>query len=269
MVPVFTELVPGISKVAASRAMGNLHAATQTMAVGDLVLSPTRGPNIQYYYGIVASDYEFHPGTPQPHRRRVDWKGFFSRSEMSLKLAALAANRQTVFRLGPEHADELAELTQLAEAVVTAHPVPAPASSLPDEVQDPLAFQMEKQLEDFLVHNWSKTALGAEYDIFETEEEGVIGRQYSTDTGPMDILAISKDRRRLLVVELKRGRASDVVVGQVQRYMGYAQAELAEPGQSVEGVIIAQEDDVRIRRALSVAQNIRFMRYRVEFHLEE
>lgn len=84
----------------------------------------------------------------------------------------------------------------------------------------------------------------------------------------MDILAISKDRTRLLVVELKRGRASDAVVGQIQRYMGYVQEALLEPGQSVEGIIIAQEDDLRIRRALSMGRNIRFMKYRVEFHLE-
>ena len=44
----------------------------------------------------------------------------------------------------------------------------------------------------------------------------------------MDILAISKDKSELLVVELKKGRASDVVVGQIQRYMGFAQYELAE-----------------------------------------
>ncbi|GAC1377840.1 MAG: hypothetical protein NVSMB43_19380 [Pseudarthrobacter sp.] len=80
---------------------------------------------------------------------------------------------------------------------------------------------------------------------------------------------ISKDRTRLLVVELKRGRASDNVVGQIQRYMGYVQDALLEPGQSVEGVIIAQEDDPRIRRPLSMTRNIRFMNYRVEFHLDE
>ena len=126
---------------------------------------------------------------------------------------------------------------------------------------------MEKQLEDFLVHNWRSTTLGQDYDIY--EEDGQLkGQQYLTDTGPMDILAISKDRTRLLVIELKRGRASDAVVGQIQRYMGYVQEALLEPGQSVEGVIIALEDDLRIRRALSIARNIRFMKYRVEFHLE-
>ena len=84
----------------------------------------------------------------------------------------------------------------------------------------------------------------------------------------MDILAVSMDRKRLLVVERKRDRASDAVVGQIQRYMGYVQEELLEPGQSVEGVIIARDDDLRIRLALTMTNNIRFMKYRVEFHLE-
>jgi restriction system protein len=126
---------------------------------------------------------------------------------------------------------------------------------------------MEKQLEDFLVHNWGSTSLGREYDIY-AEEGQLVVQQYPSDTGPMDIPAISKDRSRLLVVELKRGRGNDAVVGQIQRYMAFVQDVLLEPGQSVEGVIIAQEDDLRIRRALSMARNIRFMKYRVEFHLE-
>ena len=71
----------------------------------------------------------------------------------------------------------------------------------------------------------------------------MIGQQYPTDTGPIDILAISKDNKTLLVVELKKGRASDAVVGQCQRYMGYVKEELAEKNQDVKGVIIAFEDD--------------------------
>ncbi|MFE4833971.1 endonuclease NucS domain-containing protein [Arthrobacter sp. NPDC056691] len=58
------------------------------------------------------------------------------------------------------------------------------------------------------------------YDIYEEDGQSV-GQQYPTDTGPMDILAISKDRTRLLVVELKRRRAADAVIGQIQRYMGF------------------------------------------------
>ena len=131
--------------------------------------------------------------------------------------------------------------------------------------EDPIAFALEKHLEDFLVRNWPQTSLGQHYDIY--EEDGESGQQFMTDTGPMDILAMSKDKTELLVVELKRGRASDAVVGQIQRYMGYVQAELCEPHQKVRGVIIALENDLRIQRALSVAPNIDFYRYQIHFEL--
>jgi len=68
-------------------------------------------------------------------------------------------------------------------------------------------------------------------------------------------------------VELKKGRVSDNVVGQIQRYMGYVKEELAEKDQEVKGVIIGLEDDLRIRRALSVTTNIEFYRYKVNFQL--
>lgn len=38
--------------------------------------------------------------------------------------------------------------------------------------------------------------------------------------------------------EYRGGRASEVVVGQILHNMGFVHQELAEPGQSVEGVII-------------------------------
>lgn len=108
--------------------------------------------------------------------------------------------------------------------------------------------------------------MGRDYDIYQENGE-LVGQQYQTDTGPLDILAISKDKKTLLVVELKKGRASDVVVGQALRYMGYVQDELAEEAQSVRGVIIALEDDQRIRRALTMVPSIDFYRYQVSFKL--
>lgn len=256
---VYQGMHPEKSKISAGLAMGNLHAAIQTIQEGDVVLTPK--PHRSYQYGVVTSGYEYHPLTALPHRRRVNWKGSFSRDDMSTLLASSTGSQQTVFQLLP-HAAELAQLTRITDTVQ-----PAIEAAVASEVQEQLAFQMEKQLEDFLVHNWRSTVLGREYDIY--EEDGQIkGQQYLTDTGPMDILAISKDRKRILVVELKRSRASDVVVGQIQRYMGFVQEKLLEPGQTVEGIIIALDDDHKIRRALSVTQNIRFMKYRVEFHLE-
>ena len=114
--------------------------------------------------------------------------------------------------------------------------------------------------------NWEQTELAKEFSIFEEDGEKV-GQQYETDAGPIDILAISNDRKRLLVVELKRGRASDVVVGQILRYMGYVKSEIAEPDQTVEGAIIALSDDKKLRRALAAVPNVAFYRYEIRFKL--
>jgi restriction system protein len=138
--------------------------------------------------------------------------------------------------------------------------------STDETVEDPSVFALEKHLEDFLVQNWKQAELGKNYNVYEEDGE-LVGQQYPSDTGPIDILAISKDKKELLVVELKKGRASDVVIGQLQRYMGYVLEELAEDGQKVKGVIIALEDDLKIRRALAVTQNIEFYRYQVSFKL--
>ena len=134
------------------------------------------------------------------------------------------------------------------------------------DVEDASEFALEKHLEDFLVKNWKQTDLGKKYDIFEEEGE-LVGEQYQTDTGPIDILAISKNKKTILVIELKKGRASDVVVGQIQRYMGYVKEELLEPGQEVKGLIIGLEADTRLRRALAVCTNIDFYRYQIDFKL--
>ena len=135
-----------------------------------------------------------------------------------------------------------------------------------ETIEDPSSFALEKHLEDFLVTNWQGTELAQRYEIF-SEDGELIGQQYPTETGPIDILAISKDRKELLVIELKKGRASDAVLGQIQRYMGYILSEVAEANQTVRGCIIALEDDVRIRYALKVNPSIDFYRYQVSFKL--
>ena len=99
-----------------------------------------------------------------------------------------------------------------------------------------------------------------------SKENNKLCTQYSTGSGPLDILAISKDKKEFLVIELKKGRASDVVMGQIQRYMGHIKNNLAGD-KDVKGLIIALEDDKNLRDALSVAPNIKFMKYEVSFKL--
>ena len=49
--------------------------------------------------------------------------------------------------------------------------------------------------------------------------------------------------------------------------MGFVQEELAEPEQTVRGLVIALEDDQRLRRALAMVPAIEFYRYEVSFKL--
>jgi len=129
-------------------------------------------------------------------------------------------------------------------------------------------FALEKHLEDFIISNWSLTEFGDTYDVYQ-EDGVVVGKQYRTDTGPLDILALSKDKNEFLVIELKKGRASDQALGQLQRYMGYVKEKLADNGQEVKGCIVALEDDKHLRYALLATKNIRFYQYQIDFRLME
>ena len=255
--PIFLDAHPEKTMIGAGLACGALWTVAKGIQKGDMVLCPNGSGT--YFVGEVASDYFYVPGQPLPHRRSVNWLAqTILRDDISDALKNSTGSIGTVSTITP-HAVEIEKLlgVQLNDPVLVA--------SDPD-VEDAAAFAMEKHLEDFLVKNWAQTELGKDYDIYAEDGEPV-GQQYPTDTGPMDLLAVKKDKSELLVVELKRGKASDVVVGQVLRYMGFVKEDLAESHQAVRGAIIALEDDLRIRRALAVTPSIQFFRYQISFKL--
>ena len=253
-IPVFQAAHPEKSKIAAGLACGFLWTVAKGIKKGDMVLCPD-GEG-RYRVGEVSGDYYYVAGEILPHRRAVQWLSHsIDRADMTDPLKNSAGSIGTISTI-TQYQNEIEKLIGGAPTLI----------STDETVEDPAAFALEKHLEDFLVQNWGSTDLGKEYDIFEEEGEKV-GQQYQTDTGPVDILAIRKDKKELFVVELKKGRASDVVVGQVLRYMGYVLQELAEEGQAVKGVVIALEDDQKIRRALAASPNISFYRYQISFKL--
>jgi len=123
-------------------------------------------------------------------------------------------------------------------------------------------------LEEFLIFNWDKTILGKEFEIY-SENGEKLGQQYITEIGRIDILALSKDKKTWLIVELKKGHSSDAVVGQIARYIGFAKKNIVEKGQDVKGIIIAGSDDQNIRYAISTMKDVNFMTYEVSFKLKK
>ena len=230
--PVYLESHPGKSKIAAGLACAFTWTLCKGLKEGDIVITPDG--NGRYRAGKISGPYHYAIGQILPHRRKVVWlPDPFDRSDMSEALRRSTNSTGTCCDI-TSYAEEL-------DALIGGDTAPSLIAT-------------DRTVE--------------EYEIYTVDGE-MVGQQYPSDTGPIDILAISKDGKELLVVELKRGRASDAVVGQIQRYMGYVMDELAEENQSVKGVIIALEDDLRIRRALRVAQGIDFYRYEVSFKLHK
>ncbi len=257
-IPKYLANRPQKSKIAAGLACGTTWTMAKGMVNGDLVLCPN-GEGM-YRVAEVVGDYYHTPGPVLQHRRPVKWLDvMIEKSNLSATFqASLSATGTIVAINSSTYVSEI-------EHWLTGKVTPAVVGQ-EKEAEEIGSFAMEKHLEDFLVANWSQTELGKAYDIYEEDGE-IAGKQYPTETGPIDILAISKDKKELLVVELKRAKASDSVVGQILRYMGYVQAELAEEGQVVKGVIIALNDDERIRLALSITPSIQFYRYQISFKL--
>ncbi len=254
-IPIFLARHPHKTRIGAGLACGALWTVSKGLQRGDRVWCPD-GTG-RYRVGEVSGDYSYVPDKILPHRRPVTWLNVaIDRAAMSETLRNSAGSIGTVSNISRHHE----ELTRLLGGVSVPTLIATDAT-----VEDPASFALEEHLEAFLVKNWPHTELGRDFDLY--EEDGEIAQQYQTDTGPLDLLAISKDRKVLLVIELKKGRASDAVVGQTLRYMSYVQDVLAEEGQTVRGAIIAHEDDARIRRALTMTPNIVFYRYQVSFKL--
>ena len=246
-IPVYLAAHPDKSKVTAGLACGAVWTVCKGINEGDIVLSPDGAGS--YRVGEATGSYYYAPEGPLPHRRKVKWLDVaIARAAMSEALRNSTGATGTVCNISG-YAPEIEGFLKIAPqlTIIAADPT----------IEDPVAFAMEKHLEAFLASNWEHSELAKTFSIFEEDGEKV-GQQYETDVGPIDILAISKDRKRLLVV---LGRATDVVVGQTLRYVGYVKSEIAEPDQAVEGAIIALEDDQKLRWALAVIPNVSFYRY--------
>ena len=255
-IPIYLKERPEKTKISAGLACGALWTVSKGLKKNDIVLCPNGEGS--YLVGELTENYSYHPNKILPHRRTVRWYGStIERSQMSKPLQNSAGSIGTV--------SNVTKFSAEIELLIAGNAMPVIVST-DESVEDPSVFALEKHLEEFLVENWKQSELGKKYDIFDEEGE-LVGQQYPADNGFIDILAISKDKKELLVVELKKGRASDYVVGQIQRYMGYVLEELAEDGQRVKGVIIALENDQKIKRALAVTNNIEFYKYQVSFKL--
>ena len=125
----------------------------------------------------------------------------------------------------------------------------------------------ESQLEQYIVEHFD--ALFPGWRIFDDSPESAInsneghrptGIRYRTEAGEIDLLCVDR-QGHLVVIELKRYKAPDRVVSQIDRYIAWVKQNLAQPGQRVRGLIIAKSFGGRLSHTLSRRRGIRIWTY--------
>ncbi len=154
---------------------------------------------------------------------------------------------------------DLEELTNYYKTVVSAE-----VRDEESEISQSL-FYMEKQLEDFIIHNWEQTELAERYELIYEEGE-LISQQYQTDIGRIDILARDKATQSHVVIELKKNQTSDDTVGQLARYMGWIKKKFND--NDVKGIIIAGRFDEKLEYAIGMVPRTEVFLYKVDFTLQ-
>lgn len=224
---------------------------------GDLIVA-RRGRKALAGVGRVSRTAFYAPGKSQVHGHPNFLEVSWQEQPRDKVFSSIVFPMHTLSEISEEQFRSLLEGSG-AQAV-------SPASSeVPEAIEDPNAFVLEKYLEDFIVSNFH-TIFKGELKIYE-DAEGNDGQQYSTDIGPIDILSVEPKSKSFVVIELKKGRPSDQVIGQILRYMGWVKQNLCTSGQAVKGLIICRDPDPKLSYALEMTNNIDVRYYSVSFKL--
>ena len=134
-------------------------------------------------------------------------------------------------------------------------------------VNNILENQLEQQIvQDFerLFPGWKIYEKDASTSIISNDAQRQAGVRYRTEAGEIDILC-TDTAENFIVIELKKNKAPDRVVAQIDRYIAWVQENLARPDQSVRGIVIAKSFNNHLSYSLSRRDEIELWVY--DWHL--
>lgn len=203
--------------------------ATAALALSGLVARRSDG-GLEFRVGGLRNYRQFLRAFDADHayvsfRSEKDWIAYIGDPDIE-------PTRQTAL-------DYYVKIGELAKAIAVKQADRATASEL-KHFKDMLV--AEKIMEDYLESNLDQIGRPLGVSLV------LVGRQYATTVGPIDLLCRNKATGQYVVVELKKDRGADKVFGQISRYMGWVKANLAGGG-DVAGVIVARSFDDKIKAA--------------------
>jgi len=125
--------------------------------------------------------------------------------------------------------------------------VGAPNSSKPATSTSPLKASKpnsEREIQQFYARNLSTIEAGLTLH----QSPGVSGTEYLCGTRRIDILARDA-QKNWVVIELKADKGHERVLGQIALYVEWIKQNVASPGESVRGIILAQRISTELRLA--------------------
>ena len=122
---------------------------------------------------------------------------------------------------------------------------------------------LERHLEELVVSDFDRLFPG--WAIYSTNAIGndsarPSGIRYRTPAGEIDLLC-TDENNNLVVIELKRNRAPDKVVSQLDRYLVWVEQNISRPGQSVRGIIIAKKHGDHVVYSVSRRADVELWTY--------
>lgn len=113
----------------------------------------------------------------------------------------------------------------------------------------------ERLIEETLVRGWRRSRFARHgIELYTNAFGEKVGQQFHTGVGIIDLLGWQEDERRWWVIELKKGRPDDKVVGQVSRYIGWVGSRMGRKGDQIQGAVVAPAISRKLRYAARAHQ---------------
>jgi hypothetical protein len=128
-----------------------------------------------------------------------------------------------------------------------------------DEDITSASISFEKDLEEHIVKNLNQIEPGL--SLYKKGRKS--GRQYKIEFGIIDLLTKDKNGN-FVVIELKVGKATYGVIGQILSYIGWVRQNLSN-NKEVRGIIIADDFHEKVKFAAQEIPNLLIKQYEVSF----